>query len=154
MEPTAGRIERLDCCGGVAGTTDEHLKMMPSAITSRIIKLTAKETRLIELTRILEKQDDTFKYLQDSFIDVLSILKERGSEYNGNTSGVMEQVYDLKDMSAYVHTSRPLKRAKQILSDSGMRCSDAKILDKIIDTIGYSVMWLCCRKRVKSEGLN
>ena len=117
-------------------------------------KLTELETRQIELLRILEKQDPTMKYMGDSIVEVLSILKTRGDEYNGDASGVMEQIYDMKDMGAFIHTQRPVKRMKQILSSNGILCSDKKILDKIIDVLGYALLWLCCRKRSKAEGLN
>lgn len=118
------------------------------------LELTEQEQRQIELQRILGEQDPTMKYLNESLMDVLSILKTRGEGYNGNASGIMEQVYDMGDMSAFIHTSRPVKRMKQILSDNGIFCSDKNILDKIIDTLGYALLWLCCRKRSKSEGLN
>ena len=118
------------------------------------MELTELELRQIELQRILEKQDPTMKYLGDSIVEVLSILKTRGEGYNGDASGIMEQVYDMGDMSAFIHTSRPIKRMKQILSNNGIFCSDKNILDKIIDVLGYALLWLCCRKRSKAEGLN
>jgi len=117
------------------------------------MELTEQETRQIELQRVLEKQDPTMKYMCEAVIDVFSILKMRGEEYNGDVGGVMDYVYDMKDMSAFIHTQRPVKRMMQILSNNGIQCSDAKILDKIIDTLGYSLLWLCCRKRSKCEGV-
>jgi len=118
------------------------------------LELTEKEIRQIELQRILAEQDPTMVYLGESLLDVLTVLKTRGAGYNGNASGIMEQVYDMGDMSAFIHTSRPVKRMKQILSNNGIFCSDKNILDKIIDTLGYALLWLCCRKHIKSRGLN
>ena len=115
-------------------------------------KLSESEQLLIENIRVLSKQDPTFEYTTESLNDILSILRKRGAKYNGDTSGVLEQIYGMKDMSAFVHTQRPVNRMKQILSNNGIYCPDDEILDKIIDTNGYSIMWLNCRKWVRSNG--
>lgn len=114
---------------------------------------TEAENKILELMRELALQDSTLKYIPEALIDVLSILKSRGADYNGDVTGVMEQVYEMGDMSAYVHASRPFKRMKQILSNNGIFCSEQKIGDKINDGLGYTICWKCCRIKAKKEGL-
>ena len=113
------------------------------------VQVSTGEALLLENIRLLKQQDPTFEYLNESLNDVLSILVERGKKYNGTHGNVLEQIYELEDSSAFVHTGRPVKRMKQILADNGNYCPDSEILDKIIDTSGYSLMWLCCRKTKK-----
>ena len=110
------------------------------------LTLNSQEMRLIEIARILRAQDPAFEYLLTAMVDCFSIMQERGGDYNGEMSGVEDQIYEFGDVEAYIHTKRPIRRLKQILSGNGLFFSDDKVKDKIMDAINYAIMWLCCRE--------
>lgn len=111
--------------------------------------LNSQEIRFIEHARVLRQQDPAFEYLLTALNDCMAIMQERGGDYNGEMSGVEDQIYEFGDVEAYIHTKRPIRRLKQILSSNGLFFSDAKVKDKIIDAINYALMWLCCREMRK-----
>ncbi len=117
-----------------------------------LTELTEEERRVIELMRILGKQDPTFVFLPAVWIDRLSIMVDRGSKYNGNGTCVKDQIFYNNDQSAFHKMVDPMNRLKNICPNQITMVDEADLHELPMDATNYGDMWLACRKQRQAEG--
>lgn len=113
-------------------------------------KLTEGEWRVLEKLRLLKLQDPTFGQLPIVLCERFDVMLQRGRDLNGDASSVLDQIYYMKDQSAFHRAFEPLNRLKKAFAKA-MWQPDEKIKDKIQDSANFDDMWLCCRK-AKEKG--
>jgi len=89
--------------------------------------------------------------MASAIIECLTILSNRGEEYNGSSLGVKDYVYYKGDESAFHQMYRAMLRLKEANVRYGENAPDEAVKDKIIDCINYGLLWLMCRS---SEDIN
>lgn len=115
-------------------------------------ELTEAERRVIELLRILGKQDPTFVFLPEVWIDRLAVMVDRGAKYNGNGTCVREQIFYNNDQSAFHQMVNPMNRLKNICPNQTTMIADADLFELPLDATNYGDMWLACRKQRQAGG--
>lgn len=108
--------------------------------------LTEEERGLIETMRLLGNSQPEFKYLPKVLHKKLLISLERGSRYNGSSSGPSEQMFYMGDQSAYHAAYRPIVRMRQVMSSGAQNLPDEMIQDMIDDSTNYLLLWDVCRE--------
>ena len=117
----------------------------------QLADLSEQERIVIEKMRILNNQDETFRHLPNTLADCFAIMVERGAAYNGNGTGVMDQIFYSGDQSAFHKAYDPMNRLKNFVTKTPHIHKD-KGIDLIIDTLNYVAMWLCCRREFRENG--
>lgn len=113
------------------------------------MELTEQETRIIEQFRLLGEQDPTFKHLPHVIQERFDILLTKGKLYNSEDSGVIEQNFELGDISAWELLMRKLRRGKtQVLKHKG-NIPDSEAKELVLDTANQADIWAACRAERK-----
>lgn len=110
------------------------------------MNLTERESRIVELFRLLVRNDPAFAHLPAVIHECLETMYQRGQEYNGETLGCMDLNYMDGDREAIIHIKRPFFRALQATRKHGAYIPDRLYDNSGRDLINYSLIWGCCRR--------
>lgn len=114
---------------------------------------TEQEQRIIEQFRLLAAQDPTFKHLPHVIQERFDILLAKGKLYNSEDSGVIEQNFELGDISSWELVMRKLRRGKtQVLKHKG-NIPDSEAKELVLDTANQTDIWQCCRLERKLRNM-